>query len=388
MNDPTPPTPTTAPTAVRAAAVTFLAFAAPIAMLGVIWPETRERFDQSLGTLGLVGFVYGVGRLSTALSGPVLVRRFGTGWSFVAMLVVLTAAIGATAAAPAWPLFLVGFALIGMASGSLDSLGAGFIAAIRDVGSAGLVHGAYGVGSTLGPVLVLAAPGWRWSLAFAAGIGAAAAIVATGARRSWPASESPAAAGRGRAPRRAVAVSIGALFTFVAFEVTAGQWAYTHLTEERGVGATLAAVAVALYWGGITVGRLALIRSDVRSAVDRTRLVRLAMVTAAATLTLAAAPAALTPVALVVVGLTLAPITPSLFASTSSRVGGDHAQRLAVLQLAATNAGAITLPFFTGALVDSIGPGVVVAVAASTAGAGVSLLYAVERLPDRDRVNG
>lgn len=379
MTDPS----TTAPQAVRAAAVTFLSFAAPISMLGVVWPDIRERFGQSLGTLGLVGLVYGTGRLSTALSGPPLVRRLGMGPSFVVALLVLTAAVGGTAAAPSWPVFLVAFALVGMASGSLDSLGAGFIASIRDVGSAGLVHGAYGVGSTLGPLLVLAAPGWRWALAMSAVLAGIAAVVAGRARQRWPAPDAARTTSTGRAPRRAVVVSIGALFAFVAFEVTAGQWAFTHLTEERGIGDTLAATAVALYWGGITVGRLALTRSAVREVVDRVRLARLALVTVAAILTIAVVPEATTPVALTVVGLALAPIVPSLFASTSSRVGGDHAQRLAVWQLAATNAGAISVPFLTGRLVDAVGPGVVVVVAAATAGVGVALLFAIDRLPDR-----
>lgn len=364
-----------------AAAATYLSFAAPIAMLGVIWPDVRDRFDQSLGTLGIAGLVYGVGRMSTALSGPLLVRRFRTGPAFVLMLVLLAGACGCAAVATSWLVFLVAFACIGAASGSLDSLGAGFIASIRDVGSAGLVHGAYGIGSTAAPLLVLAVPSWRIALGIVAGLAIAAAVVCVRNSRSWPVIASDQRADAGDLPRRATAVSLGALFAFVAFEVTAGQWAFTHLTEERGIGDTLAATAVALYWGGIMVGRLAMARTGVRDTIDRVRLQRLAIVAGAATLTLTVVPSVATAAALALVGLSLAPIAPSLFASTASRVGESHAQRLAVWQLAATNAGAISVPFLTGQLVDAIGPGVVIAVAATTAFVGAWLLLAITRLP-------
>ncbi len=80
-------------------------------------------------------------------------------------------------------------------------------------------------------------------------------------------------------------------------------------------------------------------------------------------------------------GLTLAPIVPTLFASTAARVGADHAQRLAVFQLLATNLGGIGVPFLTGQLVDARQPSVIVMVIVTAAAIGTLLLGAIERLP-------
>ena len=91
-----------------------------------------------------------------ALSGPTLVRWFWMGRAFVVVLSVLALAVMSMALATTWPMFLISLACVGLASGPIDSLGAGFITAIRDVGSSGLVHGAYGVGATLGPLIVVA----------------------------------------------------------------------------------------------------------------------------------------------------------------------------------------------------------------------------------------
>lgn len=348
-------------------------------MLGVIWPDVRERFDQSLGTLGVAALVYGLGRMSMALSGPTLVRWFGMGKAFIVVLGVLIAAIMSMAFATTWTMFLASLCCIGLASGSLDSLGAGFITAIEDVGSAGLIHGAYGVGATLGPLLVVAVPNWRGALLVSAVLVIGAGIVALGARGSWPDIAPHVRKSGTRPPIGIAALSLGAFAAFVAIEVTTGQWAFTHLTEARDAGDTLAAVAVSLFWGGVTVGRLALVRPGIRATADRIGLSRFAVMSLLCVSTLAFVPPLLAVVTLTVAGLALAPIVPTLFASTTARVGESHAQQLAVYQLLATNLGAVGVPFLTGQMVDAFEPEIIVLVIVTSAAVGALLLNAIEK---------
>ena len=367
--------------AVRSASSTFLSFAVPIAMLGIIWPDVRDRFDQTLGTLGLAALVYGVGRMSTALTGPMLMRWFGLGRAFVVVLMALAASVAALAMAASWPMFLISLAFIGFFSGCLDSLAAGFITAIRDVGSAGLIHGSYGVGATIGPLLVVLVPSWRVALAVSAVLVIVAAGIAFRSRAVWPDIVPHVKSNCSRPPLGPAALSLGAFCAFVAIEVTTGQWAFTHLTEAREAGETLAAVAVSLFWGGVTVGRLALIRPAVRDFIDRIGLSRLSMFSLVVVVSLSFVPPLLAVPLLALSGLALAPIVPTLFASTAERVGENHAQRLAVFQLLATNLGAIGVPFITGRLVDAIDPSVIIVVIAVSAATGSLLLAAIERLP-------
>ena len=367
--------------AVRSASATFLSFAAPIAMLGVIWPDVRERFDQSLGTLGVAALVYGLGRASMALSGPTLVRWFGTGKAFVLVLLLLALSITSMALATTWSMFLLSLVFIGLASGSLDSIGAGFITAIRDVGSAGMIHGAYGVGASVAPLLVVIVPNWRGALAVSGVMVVGAAVVAIRTRNDWPEVAPHVRRSGTRPPFGPAALSLGAFCAFVAIEVTTGQWAFTHLTEERDAGETLAAVAVSLFWFGVTVGRLLLVRPAARTFAERLGLSRLAVVALIFVVSLAVVPPWLAVGVLALAGLSLAPIVPTLFASTSTRVGESHAQQLAVFQLLATNLGAVGVPFLTGELVDAIDPSVILVVIATTSAIGILFLGAIERLP-------
>jgi fucose permease len=373
--------------AVQSASIAFLSFAAPIAMLGVIWPDVRERFDQSLGALGIASLVYGLGRALMALNGPTLARWFGMGRAFVVVLILLAFAVMSMALSTTWPVFLISLACVGLASGTLDSLGAGFITAIRDVGSSGLIHGAFGVGATLGPLIVIAVSSWRLALGVSGVIVIAAALVALRSQQAWPDIVPHVRKAGSRPPVTPAALSLGAFCAFVGMEATTGQWAFTQLTEGRNAGDTLAAIAVALFWGGLAAGRLALVRPLVREMADRVGLSRLALVSLCCVTSLAFVPPGLAVVGLAFTGLTLAPIVPTLFASTAARVGAGHAQRLAVFQLLATNIGGIGLPFLTGQLVDAMEPSVIIIVIVAAAAIGVLLLGAIERLPVRTTVD-
>ena len=367
--------------AVSCAASIFLSFAMPASMLGVVWPDVRARFGQSLGTLGLVSFIYGASRMSTCASGRFLVRRFGMGKAFIAGMGLLSVLCVALSASPSWPMFLMAVAGVGVASGMLDSVGAAFITNLGDVSRAGLIHGSYGVGATMGPLVVAAVAGWRPAIFISALVCSSALLVAMRARHSWPPIEHHARIVSGATPmtRNPALLSVALFATFVAIEVTTGQWAHTYLTDSRSLSDRVAAVGVAAFWGGITIGRLVLANRRVAAFADRVGLTVFAVGAVAALLLLAVLPAVLSVGVLLMTGLSLAPIIPALFATTAARIGGQHAQRMAGWQLLAANTGAIAAPSLTGVLVDAIGPGVVVVIATALAAIGVPLLVATTR---------
>lgn len=369
--------------AVVSAALSFASFALPASMLGVVWPQVAQEFDRSLGSLGVVSLTYGLARMSTAVTGRGLARRLGLGWAFPLVLGVLALSCGALALAPTWTLFLLAAVGVGIASGALDSLGATFISTREEVGSAGLVQGAYGVGATVGPMTVAVLPGWRVAVAACLVVALAAIAVAIRVRRAWPdvaADEdtSPPTT----VPRTAVVLSLVAFAAFVAAEVTMGQWSFTWLVDHRGMAATTAATAVSAYWGGMTVSRLALARPWLADVVERRGLAPFIAAGGVVLAALVVLPVGLAVATTGLLGLCLGPTIPSLFATTARRVGRRLAARMAGWQLLATNVGAIAVPSATGWLVDRRGPGVVVpVVAAALVGVGLPALVALRRMP-------
>lgn len=339
-------------------------------MVGVYWSQVQDEFDQKVGALGLVSLVYGIGRMSTALGGRTLLRRMDMGPAFVVALITLAAVSLALAASTTWVLFLVAIAAVGVMSGLLDSLGAIFVTTIGDVGSSGLIHGMYGFGATVGPLIVIVAPTWRWSALAGAVIVGIAAGVATRARESWPEPVPVSPLPVSPASEHAVAplnrvvllASLGAFASLVALEVTSGQWAYTYLTKSRSFDEDLAAIAVSGFWAGLMVGRLLMSRPRITPLIDRAGTVNLSLASLAALSSVAVLPSVGAVIALVFAGISLGPLIPTLFARTRERVGEAQAARMAGRQLLATNVGAIGVPFLTGLLVDAFDARVIIIV--------------------------
>ena len=134
----------------------FVVLGLPDGMLGTAWPSMRATFGAPVGDLGLILLLATAGSvLVTAFVGP-LIRRLGV----PALLAVAgsVAALGYTgfALAPGLWLVLAVAALTGMAAGMMD---AGLNTAVALTGRRrllNLLHGAYGVGTAIGPLVVTA----------------------------------------------------------------------------------------------------------------------------------------------------------------------------------------------------------------------------------------
>ncbi|MDQ2812533.1 MAG: MFS transporter, partial [Actinomycetota bacterium] len=135
----------------------FVVLGLPDGMLGTAWPSMRGTFSAPVGELGLVLLLATAGSvLVTAFLGP-LILRLGV----PALLAVagLTAGAGYAgfAVAPGMWLVLAAAVLTGAAAGMMD---AGLNTAAALTGRRrllNLLHGAYGVGTAIGPLIITAA---------------------------------------------------------------------------------------------------------------------------------------------------------------------------------------------------------------------------------------
>ena len=135
----------------------FVVLGLPDGLLGTAWPSMRATFGAPVGDLGLILLTVTAGSvLITAFVGP-LIRRLGV----PALLAVAgsVAALGYTgfALAPGLWLVLAVAVLLGVAAGMMD---AGLNTAVALTGRSrllNLLHGAYGVGTAIGPLVVTAA---------------------------------------------------------------------------------------------------------------------------------------------------------------------------------------------------------------------------------------
>src|SRR5690606_24017845 len=152
------------------ALLAFLAFVSlglPDGLLGVSWPSMRGDFELPLEALGLLVSIQTAGYLvSSFLSGRLLkVMPIGT------MLTVSTLAAALSLLGFAlthwWSLLLgLGF-LAGLAGGAIDAGLNAYGASRFSARVLNWLHASFGVGTTLGPLIVTAVLStgsvWRWS---------------------------------------------------------------------------------------------------------------------------------------------------------------------------------------------------------------------------------
>ncbi|HEY5199331.1 MAG TPA: MFS transporter [Acidothermaceae bacterium] len=369
----------------------FVVLGLPDGMVGTAWPTMRHTFHQPLGSLGLL-LVFGtIGNLVTSLSTGRTLRRFGVG-----RLLVVAGLIAATGAlliaiSPVWAMVLIGALLMGMAAGLLDTGLNTVIALSGRLRLLNMLHGAYGVGSAIGPLVVTAAiliTSWRpaYFLLIALELLLAYGWWKTSSHWTPEVADSEVVAVVA-APDDAptthigllVGLGVGAFFFYTGLEVTAGQWAASFFRGPLGLSAGAAGPAVFAYWGSLTAARFGI--AIPRRTPNPVLLVRLGCIgglVASALIWWAPSTAAVI-LGFALLGAVLAPVFPALVTLTPVRIGHAKAQHAIGWQIAGANVGAAGISAFAGIILQheglrTLGPClVVIAVALISCNAALEL---------------
>jgi fucose permease len=249
------------------------------------------------------------------------------------------------------------------------------------------MHASYGLGATVGPLVVTAildsGLGWRWAYGTMAVALAALALLLVLARRAWDAPVvpvAPAAAvapvdpGPGPARRAGEAApapaaagkrqSAAGLFGGLVFaavetgvEAGAGIWGYLFLTSGRGLSHQAAGIAVSAYWAMMFAGRAVLGPVAQKWGPARVLDGAVAGVVLGAALMAAPGPRFLAVTGIMTVGVAAAPIFPLFTLTTSQRLGAAgtaDATRAVSLQVAAAAAGNAALPAGIGLVIGAV----------------------------------
>lgn len=344
------------------ALATFVALGLPDGVLGVAWPSIRVAVDRPVSALGVLLVAQTAGYLVATAANGTLVASLGTGRLLVGATAVAACGFGtfAAAASGAWSVLVAASAAVGAAAGMVDAGVNAHVAVHHGRRAMGLLHAAYGVGATAGPLLVtglLAAEHtWRSAYGCITALQAALLVAFLTTRRSWrPAPTAPPVGGGQEPPLprpgTTLVLTLVSFFVYTGLEIATGQWAFSLLTEERGVATTTAGLWVAAYWASLTGGRLVMAAVGERTSAD----LLLGGATVGAllgTLVLWLDPGGAGAVGLPLIGTSLAPIFPTLVSLTPERLGAHRAAHAIGYQLSAAGVGAAVLP---GAVAVAVG---------------------------------
>jgi fucose permease len=343
--------------------------------LGVAWPAIRTSLALPQSGLGLLIAASGTGVFAAALMAGQVMQR-------VAFPTLLLAAAGAMAlgaageaASPATlPLVLCAF-LAGLGAGTLDSATNAAAALRFSAREVNWMHGCFGIGATIGPLLMtalLTGAGLSWRIGYAILAIALAAIALTlrggaaAAAAPIPVRQAGHADWSAATRHKLVWLHIVLFFVYTGLELMLGQWCYTVLTEAHGVAPALAGSITAAYWLSLAAGRFALGALATRIGPDRlTRAATAA--TLAGTLLFAFGDGLLGVAGLLLAGAALAPIFPTLMSRAPARLGADVAVHAVGFGIGGAIAGGVILPAAAGLIGQRFGLDAIAWMAVATA---------------------
>jgi fucose permease len=349
--------------------VAYISLGLPDGLLGVAWPSMRRDFGLPLDSLGALFVSTTIGYLSSSFFAGRLMARLHLGPLLALSTLCAGAALVGYAVAPGWWILVAVGVAAGLGAGGIDAALNIYVAAHHGERMMQWLHAVYGVGATLGPVIMTLAisslASWRWGYAIVGGVQLALAACFALTVSRWDDKTAPGAAkvteGEGHRQHHGVLMletlregrvwlSTFLFFVYMGIEVTLGSWAYTLLTESRGVSPRAAGFFMASYWGIFTVGRI-VAGFYTRRVAARTLVVGSLLVAllGAVLLTLNVR-GVLSLVACAIIG----PVLAALLSGTSGRVGARHTPNAIGIQMAAMGAGAATVPSLTGVVAERL----------------------------------
>lgn len=350
--------------------IAFISLGLPDGLLGVAWPSMRKDFGMPLDALGLMLIASMIGYLTSSFFSGKVMARLGVG-RLLAVSCMFTGAglIGYTLAPAYWLIVALGV-VGGLGAGAIDAGINTYIASEHGEGLMQWLHASFGIGVTLGPIIMTAGINlfqtWRtgYLVVGSAQIALAACFAVTAGM--WKREDGSAkqeedkrlldykTSMRETVRQVGVWVSILLFFIYVGVELTLGHWSYSLLTESRGIAPETAGLLAGGYWGMFTVGRVLAGLYAQKAGTDL--LLRGSMLSAlAGALLLLWNPSdTVSLIGIAVVGFSIAPIFPALVSSTGRRVSARHAANTIGMQISASGLGGALLPALAGALARRI----------------------------------
>ncbi len=349
--------------------VSFIALGMPDGLLGVGWPSMRAGFSQPLDALGLLLITSVAGYMTSSFFSGKLIGRLGVGGVLAASCTMTgLTLISYTLVSHWWVMVLLGI-LCGFGAGAIDAGLNTYIASRFSERVMQWLHASYGIGVTLGPLIMTGAlkqfASWRPGYRVVGGIQLVLAVIFLLSLPLWRDRKNPGQAEekRDNSDERtpygetfgqpAVWVSIVLFFLYTGSEVTLGTWAYSLLTEGRGITAEVAGLVSGSYWLMFTIGRILAGLLTRKAGIHRLVMASLLGALLGAVLVWWNVLPAFSVIGVGMIGFCIAPIFPALMSGTVKRVGSRYTSNTIGMQMSAAGLGASLIPGLVGVLARS-----------------------------------
>lgn len=351
--------------------IAFISLGLPDGLLGIAWPSIRNHFSLRLDALGLLLFASTAGYMTSSFLSGKIISKIGIGGTLAASCFLTGAGLIGYTLVPAWWMMVALGIIAGLGAGAIDAGINTYVASNFGEGLMQWLHASYGVGVTLGPIIMTIGltsfNAWQWgyrNVGIAQILLAACFIFTISMWAQKPQAEqtheqdllltdyqTPISE---TLRRPAVWISLLLFFIYTGLEVSFGTWTYSLLTLSRNVSTEVAGLWAGSYWATFTLGRILAGLLTRRLGVKTLLVAGLLAATFGAVLLWWNPFPTASIIAVSIIGFALAPIFPGLMSGTGARVGDHHAANTIGMQISAAGFGAAVVPAFAGVLAQNI----------------------------------
>ena len=348
--------------------IAFVALGMPDGLLGVAWPSIRNSFSIPLDAIGMFLFAAVTGYMTSSFLSGILISRIGVGRVLAVSCAMTGVALFGYTFVPEWWMMVLLGVIAGLGAGAIDAGLNTYVAAHFSEGLMQWLHASWGIGVTLGPIIMTVGlstmnswhAGYRIVGGFQLALAACFVVTlpmwnhkdaATGTEEPKRLTDYKTPMGETlRQPR--VWLSILLFFLYVGAESSLGTWTYSLLTESRGIDPTVAGFFAGSYWAMFTVGRVVAGLFAKRAGVNTLVTGGLIGAMLGACLLIWNPTAVTNLLAVALIGFSIAPIFPALMSGTGQRVGDHYAANTIGVQMTAAGLGTAVIPGLLGVLAN------------------------------------
>ena len=231
--------------------IAFIALGMPDGLLGVAWPSIRGTFGIPLDAVGMLIFAGTAGYITSGFLSGTLISRLGVGRVLAGSCALTGTVLISYTLVPSWWMMVFLGVFAGLGAGAIDAGLNTYVAAHFSEGVMQWLHACYGIGITMGPIIMtFALTKWdSWQLGYII-VGGFQLLLAACFILTLPMWDQKDGAAGTDAPKRLTDyhtplgetlrqprtwLSMGLFFVYVGCEVALGIWAYSLLTESRGI---------------------------------------------------------------------------------------------------------------------------------------------------------
>lgn len=346
----------------------FISLGLPDSLLGTAWPVMRLDLEAPLAAAGIISMTISGGTILSSLASGYIINKLGTGKVTLISCLVTASALLGFALSPSFIWLIVLAIPLGLGAGTVDSALNNYVATHYQARHMSWLHCFWGVGATLGPIIMGAyiqqGDSWKSGYKTVSILQFALTIVLLITLPLWKRSEKAERLDKAGSELlnivekgeeitqtntsifkiKGLWLSLVSFLFYCGAEATMGLWGSSFLVQVKNLPPATAAQWVSMYYGGITIGRL--ITGFLTMRVSNPKIIRIGHFIAlfGAALLLLPLPAVFSFVGFLLIGLGCAPIFPSMLHETPVRFGKENSGKIMGYQMAFAYTGSTFLP--------------------------------------------